>query len=90
MQVLIKFDTETESIEEIQKVINSLQDLVNKKKANGDSNSTRQSNIQQQTHNVSLQSNAVKNNGKTSGGGKIVPYEDMSGVLSKIWSNQKY
>jgi len=89
MQVYIKFDTEAESIEEIQKVINSLQDIVNKKKANGNSTNIKQTNIQQQTRNVSLQSNAVQNNGKTSGGGKIIPYEDMSGVLAKIWSNQK-
>ncbi len=87
MQVLIKFDTETESIEEIQKVINSLQDLVDKKKTNP--NGIRHTNIQQQTSNNQVQNNGTQNNGKTTGGGRVVPYEDMSGVLSKIWSNQK-
>lgn len=87
MLVQIKFDTETESIEEIQKVINSLQDIVEEKKANP--NGIKHTNIQQQTSNSQAQNNEKQNNGKTTGGGRVVPYEDMSGVLSKIWSNQK-
>ncbi len=84
MLVQIKFDSEAESVEEIQKVIDSLKDIVEKKKTDG---TKHQSSSQSQ--NLNNGTAHTNSRGQTSGGGKIIPYEDMSGVLAGIWSKQK-
>ncbi len=88
MEVKISFDTEKESVDDIKRLIGALQDLVSKReKGNTLGNplttvvvtKPSQINVQQSTQ-------PVRPGNQTSGGGRVVPYTDMSDILSKLAS----
>ncbi len=79
MQVSIKFDTEKENLEDLKRLVVSLQDLIKQRESGV---------IVSQPNQIKQPEPAVKT-GNTAGGGRIIPYEDMSGQLSAILSRQK-
>ena len=95
MDVKISFDTEKESLDDLRRLVAALQDLISKREKSASlgnplstSNVTRPSQIQvQQSTQPQQQASA---NGQTSGGGRVIPYEDMSNILSKLASGRKY
>ena len=95
MHVKISFDAEKESIEDLKKLMISIQDIINKREKAATLGNplaiqaiTKPSQIKIESQQVQPQENVVK--GSTSGGCRVIPYEDMSGVLSKIVSGRKY
>ncbi|MBI2148579.1 hypothetical protein HYU23_02775 [Candidatus Woesearchaeota archaeon] len=94
MEVKIAFDTEKESIEDLKRLIVALQDLINKReKANSLGNPIATSNLTKPSQ-VKVEQKEVEKpvqapaTGQTSGGGRVIPYEDMSDLLSKIVSGK--
>ena len=93
MEVRITFDTEKENLEDLKKLVLSLQDLIKKReKAVTYSNPLATSNIKTPSQ-VKLESNNPKpqietqqqTSGFTSGGGRVIPYDsEVSNSLSKI------
>ena len=77
MEVQIKFDTEKESIEDLKGLVAALQDLIKKRESG------------QPVNNASQIKEPEVKAGQTSGGGRIIPYEDMSMQLSQILKKQK-
>lgn len=73
MEVKIVFDTEKDSVEDLKKLVKYLQNLIEKKEAN---------NFDQQP----VQNNEQK---KTEGGCSIVPFQDMSDTMEKIYNGKK-
>lgn len=96
MQIKISFDTETESIEEIKRLVVSLQDLVAKREKSSSLGNplSAQSIVKPSQVKVEVSQPQVTPQspvgGRTSGGGRVIPYEDMSETLSKIVSGRKY
>ncbi|MBU2638105.1 MAG: hypothetical protein KJ955_03975 [Nanoarchaeota archaeon] len=76
MQVQISFDTEKESLDDLKKLIAGLQQIV-------DERNSGQNHAQPQQ----AQQKPVQKEGKTAGGGRVVPYEDLSGMMDKIFSS---
>ena len=82
MEVKISFDTEKESLLDLKKFISYVQDIIDRRENNTNSqpvpgiNATTQSKPQ------------VPASGQTSGGGIVIPYEDMSAKLSEILSGR--
>ncbi len=95
MEIKISFDTEKESIDDLKKLIISLQDLIAKReKASSLDNPLATSTLTKPSQ-VKLgvqqpQTNVQIKPGLTNGGSRVIPYEDMSGILSKIVSGKKY
>lgn len=97
MEVKISFDTEKESIDDLKRLVITLQDLIEKKEKSSSlanplaSQSVKiPSQIKIEKIEVQQTTQPVQAGGQTAGGGKIIPYEDMSGTLSKIISGKKY
>lgn len=97
MEVKISFDTEKESVEDLKRLVVALQDLITKReKAASLGNPltsslvTKPSQVKLETSQSQQQQVHAPAGGQTSGGGRVIPYEDMSGVLSKIVSGKKY
>jgi hypothetical protein len=101
MEVKISFNTEKESIDDLKRLVASLQDLINKReKVSGQIQTQYTQNVQsnpaQTTFTQTIkptvqeQPKPQQSSGQTNGGGRVIPYEDMSNVLSKIVSGQKY
>ncbi len=97
MEVKISFDTEKESIEDLKRLVGALQDLITKREKGNSlgnplsaSNVTRPSQVKVEAQAQTQPQVQVPTGGQTSGGGRVIPYEDMSGVLSKIVSGRKY
>ena len=90
VEVKISFDTEKEDIDDLKRLIIALQDLVNKReKANSLGNPLATSSIIKPSQiRVETQVQQASAGGQTTGGGRVIPYEDMSGVLSKIVSGK--
>ncbi len=92
MEVQLKFNTETESIEDLKKLRSWVDDLIKKR---GDGQKSEPSNMiltQTATEKVPAQPVSQpkpQNKTRTSGGSSVVPYEDMSGMLSKLASGEK-
>jgi len=89
MEVKIGFDTEKESIDDLKKLIAALQDLVDKREkstslGNPLGSSSMSNPYQMRTQTPQPQQTHVPANGQTSGGGRVVPYEDTSHLLSKL------
>lgn len=82
MEVKISFDTEKESIEDLKKLVAALQDLIAKKEKLPNNTS-----IVQSYQKVEI--NKPKEEVMTRGGGRVIPYEDMSDSLSRIMSGRK-
>ena len=81
MQVKIAFDTETESVDNLVKLIDAIQKLVDHK--TGTTSAPRQT-----AQPIQAQQKSQKQ--KTSGGCRVIPYEDMSDKMANIFSGRKY
>lgn len=97
MEVKIAFDTEKESVEDLKRLVIALQDLISKREKGNSlgnplatSNITRPSQVKVESSQSQQQTVQVPASGQTTGGGRVIPYEDMSDVLSKIVSGRKY
>ena len=97
MEVKISFDTEKESVEDLKRLVMALQDLISKREKGNSlgnplatSNVTRPSQVKVEAPVQTQPQVKVPASGQTSGGGRVIPYEDMSDVLSKIVSGRKY
>ncbi len=91
MEVRISFDTEKESVEDLKRLIVALQDLITRKeKAISLGNPMATSNItrpaQVKVEPIKAEEKKVTPENYT-GSGKIIPFEDLSGTVSKIFSN---
>ena len=86
MQVQIKFDTEKESLDDLKRLVSSLQDLINQRE-NSVVSQGRQAVSPQQIMPQPVQANPVS--GNTSGGGRIMEYDPAVGdLLSKFASGK--
>lgn len=94
MQVSIKFDTEKESVEELQKLVASLQDLIERKQKVQipQSSPTPQPTQPQPVQAQSTQTQPAQSapaSGRTSGGAQIVDYDpEMEKRFSNIFSGK--
>lgn len=94
MEVKIAFDTEKESVDDLKRLVMALQDLISKReKSSSLSNPLTTANVARPSQ-MNVPQAKVEEKKTTpenySGTGRIIPYEDMSGVLSKIVSGRKY
>lgn len=97
MEVRITFDTEKESIDELKRLISSLQDLIKKRErainlknplASASVKMPSEFKEEKKQENTSI--NQFSQDTRTSGGGRIVPYdENISDSLAKILSGKK-
>ena len=92
MEIRICFDTEKESVDDLKRLVASIQDLINKReKSSSLGNPLSASNIKTPSQvkiEQKLQQNTNPDPSKYTGHGRIIPYEDMSGTLSSIFSGK--
>ena len=89
MEVKISFDTEKESIEDLKRLIASLQDLIAKREKSDSLGNPLTASSMPKPVQVKAETPAQPAaSGQTTGGGRVVPYEDMSSLLSKIASGK--
>lgn len=81
MQVNLSFDTEKENLDYLKKLVEALQQLI----------ASREGKFFQATQIVTAQTQQQPQNApdKTSGGCRVIPYEDMSGKMSSIFSGRR-
>ena len=92
MQVNIKFDTEKESVDDLKRLITSLQELVAQREKMGAAK-PMQSFVSQPQPQVQapVQQAPKPSDGHTSGGGRIMEYDpSVADLLSKFASGSKY
>lgn len=93
MEVKISFDTEKESVDDLKRLVAALQDLISKReKFPSLGNTLAAPNIskpmmQKQEIRESQQVQAPAGD-KTSGGGKLIPFQEMGDMMSKIYSGK--
>lgn len=98
MQVQIAFDTEKESLEDLKKLAMAIQDLISEREKQlgvmppATSHELRATSQQLQANSYQPQQfqqpqKPVPKEGKTAGGGRVIPYEDLSGMMDKIFSS---
>ena len=98
----ITFDTEADSIEDLKAVLNMVNSAL-QKRADGNNELPKSGNEifnagnfveapkPEQMMNGKYQQQQPQNaqaGGKTAGGGRVIPYKDMSCMMSNIFSNQ--
>ncbi len=86
MEVKIAFDTDKESVQDLKRLLNFVQELIVKRESGAPAMTATQ--VQMTTNKVQQPTPTVLPTNKTqsAGGGKIIPYQDMSGTMSKIFS----
>ncbi len=94
MEVKITFDTEKESVEDLNRLIAALQDLVEKKvKAVTLGNPLASLSVtkpaQAQQPQQTQQQRNVPAGGQTAGGGRVIPYQDISNLMDKVLSGKR-
>ncbi len=94
MEVKISFNTEKENVDDLKRLVLALQDLIQKREKVSSlgnplaaSNITRPSQIRVES--TQQPQTQVPAGGQTNGGGRVVPYEDMSNLLSKLASGRR-
>ena len=86
MEVTIKFDTEKESVDELRRLISSIQDLINKKEGNKTSQVSPISNDNKEAPKTEKPDTTKS---FTKGGGRIVEYDPELANLSKYLSGRR-
>ena len=95
MEVKITFDTEKENVDDLKRLVAALQDLINKREkssslgnpmATANIKTPSQSRVEQKPQ---VQQNPNQDPAKYTGHGRLIPYEDMSGTLSSIFSGRR-
>lgn len=82
MQVSLRFDTETESIENLTKLVDALQKLIAHRTGKP---------IPNNSQNTSQPKEAPKKvTSRTGGGCRVIPYEDMSEKMTSLLSGKRY
>jgi hypothetical protein len=94
MQVNISFDTEREKIENLKKLVSAVQELISHREGKpiNPIQSQISKPIAQQIPRgiekpITQQSSAKA---KTSGGCRVIPFEDMTDQMAKIFSGKRY
>lgn len=82
MQVNLSFDTENEKVDNLKKLVEALEQLI----AHREGRSYQPGQKQVQTATVAVEQKTVD---KTSGGCRVIPYEDMSGKMSSLFSGRR-
>jgi len=82
MQVNLSFDTEKETLENLQKLVDALNQLIASRGGN-----PHQNLAQVATNMGTPQQKPVPD--KTGGGCRVIPYEDMSGKMANIFSGRR-
>ncbi|MBI4447642.1 hypothetical protein HY643_01555 [Candidatus Woesearchaeota archaeon] len=87
MEVSISFDTEKESIGDLKKLVAGLQELIAEKEGRSGSAPQQQ---QAYTQASSPQTNSFQQQTpqKTAGGGRVIPFKDMTSEMSSIFSGK--
>lgn len=80
VQVNLSFDTEKENVENLKKLITALQELVRTREGTGNSLSST-------TQPSSQPKQTVPD--RTSGGCRVIPFEDMSQKMSELFSGRR-
>ena len=81
MQVNLSFDTEREGIDNLKKLVDALQQLIASREGKPYSPEVKPA-----TATVPEQKAAPD---RTSGGCRVIPYEDMSGKMSSLFSGRR-
>ena len=85
MQVHLSFDTEMERLENLKKLVEALEQLIAHREGRNPPQGVRQ--VQVSTIVASQEQKQVPD--KTAGGCRVIPYEDMSGKLSLLFSGRR-
>jgi len=95
MEVKISFDTEKENVDDLKRLVAALQDLIQKREKVFSlenplvaSTVTKPSQIRVEPTQQPQQTQ-IPAGGQTSGGGRVIPYEDTSSLLSKLASGRR-
>ena len=86
MEVNLRFDTEKEPLDNLKKLVDALHQLINHR------DGTSSSPAQVSTHvssSIQQQQQQKPAPDRTPGGGRVIPYEDMSGKMSQIFSGRR-
>ncbi|MDP3728413.1 MAG: hypothetical protein Q8R18_03075 [bacterium] len=83
MQVNISFDTENERIENLKKLVEALEQLI----AHREGKSYQPKTAEAASVVAPVEQKAASD--KTSGGCRVIPYEDMSGKMANIFSGRR-
>ncbi len=83
MQVNLSFDTENEKVDNLKKLVEALEQLI----ASREGRTYQPGQKQVQTATVTVEQKPVPD--KTSGGCRVIPYEDMSGKMSSLFSGRR-
>ena len=81
----LSFDTESDKVEDLIEVFKMLHSALERR---GVKIVNEEQKKEQQQSNNSQQEQHAPQSGKTSGGGRVIPYQDMTDKLSDIFSNQ--
>ena len=85
MEVKISFDTEKESLMDLKKFISYIQGIIERREGGVTQVQGMNASLQTRTEQQKVQ---VPASGQTFGGGRVIPYEDMSAKLSEILSRR--
>ena len=85
MEVNLRFDTEKEPLDNLKKLVDALQQLINHR--NGNSSSPVQVSTQISSSVQPQQQKTAQD--RTSGSCRVIPYEDMTGKMSQIFSGKR-
>jgi len=85
MEVNLRFDTEKEPLDNLKKLVDALQQLINHR--DGNSSSPVQVSTQISSSVQPQQQKTAQD--RTSGGCRVIPYEDMTGKMSQIFSGKR-
>ena len=83
MQVNLSFDTESEKVDNLKKLVEALEQLM----ASREGRTYQPGQKQASTVAAPVEQKAVAD--KTSGGCRVIPYEDMSGKMANIFSGRR-
>ena len=95
MQVNIKFDTEKERLENLKKLVDALQQLINYREGKNPSVVKEKIDTPQivEDYQIQKEENTItelKETQKTEGGCRVVPFENMDSTMSQIFSGRKF
>ncbi|HIH15052.1 MAG TPA: hypothetical protein HA360_04135 [Nanoarchaeota archaeon] len=84
MQVNLSFDTESEKVDNLKKLVEALEQLIASREGR-----TYQPGQKTQPASVAAPIEQKAAPDKTSGGCRVIPYEDMSGKMANIFSGRR-
>ena len=84
MQVNLSFDTENEKVDNLKKLVEALEQLIAHREGR-----TYQAGQKQASTAVAAPPEQKPMNSQTAGGCRVIPYEDMSGKMSTLFSGRR-